>query len=72
MSFQSAASHRLTMEKDLLVPSVVRPCRFMLIGKIKGLHYWIIPPRKIKKRQAYHLGVPASWADTAADVQLAL
>lgn len=60
------------MEKVFPVPNVVRPFRFILIGEIKVLHYGIIPSRKIKKRQACHLGVQACWAATAAKMQLAL
>lgn len=42
------------MEKGFPVPNVVRLFRFILIGEIKGLHYRIIPPRKIiiKKKKA--------------------
>lgn len=44
------------MEKGFPVPNVVRPFRFILIGEMKGLHYGIIPSRKIKKK-----GKPATW-----------
>lgn len=44
------------MEKGFPVPNVVRPFRFILIGEIKGLHYGIIPSRKIKKKASLPLG----------------